>query len=83
MSVVGLLAAVVLQSAVTNGVEVRWFEDMMPTKDGIRLYTYGSVPADGVRCPIVVMRNPYVKEKRIDGPAYAQGARAALKRGYA
>ena len=83
MSAVGLLAAVVVQSAVTNGVEVRWFEDMMPVRDGVRLYTCGSVPADGVKCPIVVMRNPYVKEERIDGPSFAQGQRGALKRGYA
>lgn len=83
MNVVGLLAAVVIQSVVTNGVEVRWFEDMMPVRDGIRLYTYGSVPADGVKCPIVVIRNPYVKEKRIDGPSFAQGQRGTLKRGYA
>ena len=83
MSVVGLLAAVVIRSAVTNGVEVRWFEDRMPAKDGIRLYTYGSVPAEGVKCPIVVRRTPYVNERTIDGPSYAEGARAALERGYA
>ena len=83
MSVIGLLAAVAVQSAITNGVEVRWFEDMMLAKDGTRLYTYGNVPAEGVKCPIVVVRNPYVKEKRIDGPSYALGGRGTLKRGYA
>ena len=37
MSLLSLLAAVAVQSAVTNGVEVRWFEDMMPAKDGVKL----------------------------------------------
>ena len=83
MSALALLAAVAVQSVVTNGVEVRWFEDRMPMRDGVRLYTYGSVPADGVKCPIVLVRNPYVKERSIDGPSYAQGERVALKRGYA
>ena len=83
MSLLSLLAAVAVQSAVTNGVEVRWFEDMMPAKDGVKLYTYGAVPKEGVRCPVVIERNPYVKERRIDGPAFARGQTDALKRGYA
>ena len=83
MSVVAVLAAAAIQSAVTNGVKVRWFEEWVPMRDGVRLYTYGSVPADGVKCPIVVTRNPYVKESSIDGPSYAQGQRGVLKRGYA
>ena len=83
MSLLSLLAAVAVQSAVTNGVEVRWFEDMMPAKDGVKLYTYGAVPKEGVRCPVVIERNPYVKERRIDGPAFARGQAGALKRGYA
>lgn len=83
MSPVGLLAALALQSVVTNDVEVRWFEDMMPAPDGVRLYTYGSAPKEGVRCPIVIQRNPYVKEQHIDGPGFACKQAGALRRGYA
>ena len=53
MSLFALLAAAVVQSAVTNGVEVRWFEDRMPAPDGVKLYTYGVAPKEGVKCPIV------------------------------
>lgn len=83
MSIVCLFAAVLVQSAVTNSVEVRWFEDMMQVKDDVKLYTYGAVPKVGVKCPIVIQRNPYVKERRIDGPSFAHSQEAALKRGYA
>ena len=54
--------AVSVRQAVTNGVEVRWFETWMPAEDGARLYTYGTAPKEGVRCPIVVQRNPYVPD---------------------
>ena len=83
MSALALLAAVAIQSVVTNGVEVRWFEDRISMRDGVKLYTYGTVPPLGVRCPIVVYRTPYVKERRIDGPSYALKQRKALDRGYA
>lgn len=83
MSLVGLLAAMAVQTAVTNGVSASWFEDMMPAPDGVKLYTFGAVPERGVKCPIVVCRSPYVKEQRIDGPAYALGERKRLARGYA
>ena len=80
MSFLGLFAAVVVQSAVANGVEVRWFEDWMPAPDGVRLYTYGSVPAEGVKCPIVIDRDPYVREERIRTP---KEPFRSLERGYA
>ena len=83
MNMIGLIAAAVVQSAVTNGVEVRWFEDRVPMKDGVKLYTYGSVPAKGVKCPIVVRRNPYVAEQAIDGAAFAWSSRGTTERGYA
>ena len=72
-----------IQSAVMNGVEVRWFEDRVPMKDGVRIYTYGTVPAEGVKCPIVLSRSPYVKERPIDGPSFARAYLAHLRRGYA
>ena len=83
MSLASLLAAVAVQSAVANGVEARWFEERVPMDDGTRLYTVGTAPAPGVKCPIVVSRTPYAKEQRIDGPNYARQGLDALKRGYA
>ena len=83
MNMVGLLAALAVQSVVTNGVELRWFEVRMTMKDGVSLYTYGTAPADGVKCPIIVRRSPYVPESRIDGPAFVWDERETLKRGYA
>ena len=50
--------AVVVRSVVTNGVEVRWFEEMVPMKDGVRLYTYGALPAEGETRGIVFRRDP-------------------------
>ena len=55
--------AVAIHSATTNGVEVRWFEEMVPMKDGVRLYTYGALPPEGETRGIVFRRNPYVQEK--------------------
>ena len=83
MSLIAVLAAVAVQTVVTNGVEARWFEEMLPMKDGVRIYTYGSAPAEGVKCPIVISRNPYVQESRIDGPSYARSHLGMLRRGYA
>ena len=61
----------------------RWFEEMHKLPDGTALYTYGSAPAAGVKCPIVITRNPYVKEERVDVAKWAKGQRATLERGYA
>ena len=52
-------------------------------KDGTKLYTYGALPPEGVKCAIVFARNPYVKEERVDMAAYAKSQAGALKRGYA
>jgi len=62
---------------------VRWFEDMAPMPDGTRLYTYGFGPEDGGKCAIVIVRNPYVKENRVEVEKWAAGQRSTLKRGYA
>ena len=75
--------AVAIHSATTNGVEVRWFEEMVPMKDGVRLYTYGALPPEGETRGIVFRRNPYVQEKPVDMLAYALSQRDVLKRGYA
>lgn len=72
-----------VHSAVTNGVAVRWFEERVPMQDGTMLYTYGALPAEGVKAAIVLVRNPYVAEKPVDMVACAFGEQGHLKRGYA
>ncbi len=57
------------------------FEEMLPMKDGVRLYTYGAIPAAGEKCPIVIQRNPYVEEKPIGRNAFQPGNYRS--RGYA
>ena len=59
------------------------YSSMVGMPDGVRLYTYGSRPADGVKCPIVIQRNPYVKEQPVDLAQFGRGQQATLKRGYA
>ena len=59
------------------------FEEMVPMPDGVKLYTYGVRPPAGVKCPIVIVRNPYVSEKPVDLAAYAKGQRGNFARGYA
>ncbi len=76
-------AMVEVHSEKRNGMELRWFEEMVPMKDGTKLYTYGALPPEGVKCAIVFARNPYVKEERVDMAAYAKSQVGALKRGYA
>ena len=76
-------SGITVRSATKNGVEVRWFEEMVPMKDGTRLYTYGTVPPDGETRGIVFKRTPYAKECRVKMEDYAYGKREALSRGYA
>lgn len=59
------------------------FEEMVPMPDGVRLYTYGVKPAEGVKCPIVIQRNPYVTEKKVDLAAFEKSQTGNLARGYA
>ena len=59
------------------------FEEMVPMPDGTRLYTYGICPSEGVKCPIVIQRTPYVPEERPDLDAFARDRAAAFSRGYA
>ena len=72
-----------VHSATTNGVEVRWFEEMVPMKDGTRLYTYGALPPEGETRGIVFARTPYAPVKPVDMLAYALAERKTLARGYA
>lgn len=62
----------------------RSFETRMKTSDGAELYTYGVVPTNGVKCPIIVMRTPYDGHKLDGGPEkWARGQVETVRRGYA
>ena len=61
----------------------RVFEEMLTMPDGVKLYTYGVEPAAGTKCPIVIMRNPYVKANPIDRDAFLRSQASNLARGYA
>lgn len=75
--------AVEIKEKTIGGETVRWFEEMVPMKDGTRLYTYGPAPAPGEKLAVVIIRTPYVKEQPVeDMAAYAAKQKAVLKRGY-
>ena len=63
--------------------KVQWFETFMQSGDGVKLYTVGVAPSSGGKFPIVVARNPYVKEERIDVAKWAAQQNRYVKRGYA
>ena len=65
----------------TDGFSV--FEAMVPMPDGVRIYTYGARPANGVKCAIVLQRTPYVPETRPDFAAFAKWQTETVPRGYA
>ncbi len=76
-------APIRIRLTASGGDEVRWFEEMVPMRDGTRLYTYGALPPDGVKCGIVFTRTPYAGEQPVDVSSWAAGQRSALARGYA
>lgn len=39
--------------------------------DGVKLYTFGAVPPAGMKCPIIIERNPYVKDERVNPETFA------------
>ncbi len=49
----------------------RYFEEWVPMPDGVRLYTYGAVPPPGMTCPIILERNPYVRDERVRPERFA------------
>jgi predicted acyl esterase len=59
------------------------FEEMVATPDGARIYTYGIRPPEGMKCPIVIQRTPYVPEERANLEAFARDRAEAFSRGYA
>ena len=78
-----LLSALAVLGVVAEQTVPETFEEMVPMPDGVKLYTYGVRPAPGVKCPIVIMRNPYVPEKRVDLATFARAQTGNLARGYA
>ena len=71
-----------IHESMKDGRVLRWFEEMVPVDDGVKLYTYGAVPPDGVKCAIVLIRNPYVQERRENMLDCAARMQSALARGY-
>ncbi len=63
------------------GPGVVWFEEFLPADDGTALYTLGVAPA-GVKCPTIVMRNPYVPTNRVDTARWVKDLRKYADRGY-
>ena len=83
-AIFGIVSALLASSGAADpSIQPGTFEEMVPMRDGVKLYTYGTRPAPGVKCPIVIMRNPYVKEQPVDLAAFARERRGALVRGYA
>ena len=80
---VSAAAELKVHTAEEKGTELRWFEEMVPMRDGVKLYTYGILPPDGGKCGIIIVRNPYVSERKVDMRAYARKLASLLKRGYA
>jgi putative CocE/NonD family hydrolase len=61
----------VIETVCPGGATARYFEEMVPMPDGVKLYTFGAVPPAGMKCPIVVHRNPYVKDERVNPRQFA------------
>ena len=51
--------------------------------DGVKLYTYGTRPMGGEKCPIIIVRKPYVAERAVDLAAFAREQENVFGRGYA
>lgn len=66
----------------TDGGNTRFFEAFMPAKDGVRLYTLGTAPADREKCPTIIVRMPYVRSARADKAKWIAENRKYTRRGY-
>ena len=73
LAVVPLLRADVraIETVCAKGATARYFEEMVPMPDGVKLYTFGAMPPAGMKCPIVIQRNPYVKDERVNPESFA------------
>ena len=70
-------------NAASENCKAQWFEEFVPMADGVKLYTIGVAPAGVGKCPIVVIRMPYVKAKRENMAACEVTRRHFTSRGYA
>jgi len=61
----------VIEAVSAGGSTARYFEEMVPMPDGVKLYTFGAVPPAGMKCPIIIERNPYVKDERVKPETFA------------
>ena len=57
-------------------------EEMVPSGDGTRLYTCGSLPRGDAKKPVIVLRTPYVEELGADRSYVRTLATIARLRGY-
>jgi putative CocE/NonD family hydrolase len=78
-----ILEAAVKINAPSEKLAAQWFEEFVPMADGVKLYTVGVAPADAEKCPIVIIRNPYVKSQRADMTNCVKERGVYLRRGYA
>ena len=58
------------------------YEVMVPMPDGVKLYTCGTLPRGGRKCPVIVLRTPYAEEKPMSMSALRFIGMAVYKRGY-
>lgn len=58
------------------------YDEMVPMRDGVRLYTCGTKPAAGKKMPVIIVRSPYVDGKSVNMTAFAMQSAIAYHRGY-
>jgi predicted acyl esterase len=63
------------------GVACRIFETWIQAPDGTDIYTFGMLPETG-KCPLVLSRNPYVEERRIDTEKFVASTGHWIEAGY-
>ena len=78
-----VIEAAVKINAPSDKLAAQWFEELVPMTDGVKLYTVGVAPANAKKCPIVIIRTPYVKEQRTDMVAWEKLRHVYVSRGYA
>jgi putative CocE/NonD family hydrolase len=78
-----VIEAAVKINAPSDKLAAQWFEELVPMTDGVKLYTGGVAPANAKKCPIVIIRTPYVKEQRTDMVAWEKSRHVYVSRGYA
>jgi len=72
----------VASCAILRGVP-NTFEMMMPMRDGVKLYTCGSLPrGDEKKMPVIIVRTPYVEEKPVGEATIRMYTTPAYMRGY-